>query len=147
MPQSPERNRISCKAYYQRNREKILEKRRRYYASNAHVIKARVEEYSKNNPHKVNAKQARRRATKLQATPGWASKELIETFYKVARLLSMYYGREVTVDHIVPLQGELVCGLHCEANLQLMFGTDNKSKGNYWDVNGDHTENGRYIKV
>ncbi len=37
-----------------------------------------------------------------------------------------------TVDHIVPLQNPLVCGLHCEANLRIILGADNFAKCNRW---------------
>ena len=36
------------------------------------------------------------------------------------------------VDHIVPLQSALVCGLHCEANLEIIPGAANEAKKNYW---------------
>jgi hypothetical protein len=39
---------------------------------------------------------------------------------------------EYHVDHIVPLTSDLVCGLHCEANLQIAVGKDNIAKNNRW---------------
>ena len=74
--------------------------------------------------------QAKRRATKLKATPAWANEGYIKLFYEGAKLEEKRTGRKVHVDHIVPLKGNLVCGLHCEDNMQLLFARDNMSKGN-----------------
>ena len=99
-----------------------MEKRRAY-----------SKEYSKRNPDKVAAKEARRRALKLNATPKWSDKDEILKFYEASRRLSELLGEWYHVDHIVPLVSDIVCGLHCEANLQILIGKDNLSKGNrYW---------------
>ena len=65
---------------------------------------------------------ARRRRVRLQ-TPPWANIRKIEFFYKACP-----YGQEV--DHIVPLKGLLVSGLHVHYNLQYLPVTDNRRKGN-----------------
>lgn len=39
-------------------------------------------------------------------------------------------GIQHQVDHIVPLRHPLVCGLHCEANLQVIPALDNQRKSN-----------------
>lgn len=70
---------------------------------------------------------ARRRATKLMATPRWANHAAIARIYECARFI------EVHVDHIVPLISKRVCGLHVEHNLQLLSSSENSRKGNrYW---------------
>jgi hypothetical protein len=69
----------------------------------------------------------------LRAVPLWADLREIESAYKAAALLSKQTGYVWHVDHAVPLKHTLVCGLHCGANLQLLPGRLNASKGNrYW---------------
>ena len=79
--------------------------------------------YYEQNPHKVIATNARRRAAKLNATMKWGQAG-IEEIYEEAREEGMH------VDHIVPLRGELVSGLHVRHNLQLLTASQNASKGN-----------------
>lgn len=69
-----------------------------------------------------------RRMSKMLRTPSWANKSKIREIYLHARELGM------TVDHILPLRGELVSGLHVENNLQLMPRSANSSKGNKYVV-------------
>lgn len=80
--------------------------------------------WKKRNPDIVTANIALRRAAKLQATPPWFEKELIDVVYAKAK----QWGFEV--DHVIPLKGKNVCGLHCWANLQLLNKSLNASKGN-----------------
>ena len=56
--------------------------------------------------------QAKRRALKKQAIPAWYNNEEVEYIYNLAR------ERELEVDHIVPLNHPLVCGLHVQDNLR-----------------------------
>ena len=57
-------------------------------------------------------------------TPTWANREAIDAIYAEARRMNM------TVDHIVPLRGKTVSGLHVENNLQLLTREENARKGN-----------------
>lgn len=88
----------------------------------------RYKEYARktrrSNPLPYRLKvQLRRRKYRL-ATPAWANKYKIAEIYKEAAIK----GKEV--DHIVPLVSHLVCGLHCEANLQLLSVSENRRKSN-----------------
>ena len=88
------------------------------------------------NPEYPAFKTANYRASKLRATPFWLAGEHydeISEMYAVAKMFQVYTGQEYHVDHIVPLQGETVCGLHVPWNLQILLGAENQSKSNkYW---------------
>lgn len=98
---------------------------------------ARSLKWAKVNPDKINAKNGKRRATRLQRTPLWLTKDellLIEAKYAVAKWLSEVTQVAYHVDHTIPLQGELVSGLHVPSNLVVMRGVDNLSKKNKYEV-------------
>lgn len=63
--------------------------------------------------------------------PAWADLTSIKRIYRAAREMTLKYGVFYTVDHIVPLKSKVVCGLHCEANLQILTKSDNSKKFNY----------------
>jgi hypothetical protein len=75
------------------------------------------------NPGKRKAMNAKRRASKLRQTPPWAELKAIEMFY-----INCPAGHEV--DHIIPLQGVDICGLHVLSNLQYLTVSQNRSKSN-----------------
>ena len=80
-----------------------------------------------------NAANARRRAAKLNATPNWLTEEdlkQIKYLYGLARDAKILTGDDYHVDHIVPLKGKDVCGLHVPWNLQVLPASKNLSKGN-----------------
>ncbi len=117
-------------AYREANKDKVTERERAYRESNKDKITKRMNAYCKANPHIYSANTAKRKASKIKATPVWANKEAIKDMYQLATIFKRT-GINMHVDHIIPLQSKLVCGLHCEANLQLMPAYENKSKGNY----------------
>lgn len=65
-----------------------------------------------------------------RATPPWADLEAIRRVYEEAQALTKATGLQHNVDHIIPLKGETVCGLHVEYNLRVMLKEDNMRKGN-----------------
>lgn len=89
-------------------------------------------EYYRGNRERSANNTAKRRAAKLQRTPDWADHELITLFYAEAQALTDMTGVEHHVDHIVPLQGETVSGLHVATNLQVITAAANLQKGNAW---------------
>ena len=131
---SREAVKAQARKHYERNKQAIKANKREYYRDNKEVIKAKRKDYYENNRGKYNAWTAKRRACKKQATPKWANLSKIEGLYKLAQYLTEKHGRQIHVDHIVPLQNPLVCGLHVEDNLQLLFADENLSKSNSFKV-------------
>jgi hypothetical protein len=85
------------------------------------------------NKGRIAHKNAKRRATKLNATPLWLNEnheEIINWYYKVAACLSDITGTDYHVDHIHPLQGRDFSGLHVPWNLRVIPACDNIRKHN-----------------
>ena len=117
-----EKHRASTKAWYEANKEEKLAKNKAW---------AQV------NKDKVNAFAAKRRAARINRTPSWLTKEdlgKIKELYKEAQKLREETGEEWHVDHIIPLQGENISGLHVPDNLQVIKATENKSKNNRYTI-------------
>lgn len=72
----------------------------------------------------------KRRALKLARIPKWASLDAIQAIYDEAARLTKQTGISHHVDHIIPLQGRLVSGLHVETNLQILPASENLRKYN-----------------
>jgi hypothetical protein len=70
------------------------------------------------------------RASKIKATPKWANAGIIQGFYTEAQRLTRSTGIKHAVDHVVPLNGKNVCGLHVEHNLQILTLSENCKKSN-----------------
>jgi hypothetical protein len=80
----------------------------------------------KKNPGKAGRFSTWARTARV--TPAWARIDVIEDLYALAALYRAA-GISCEVDHIIPLKSDLVCGLHCEQNLQLLSRSDNVMKG------------------
>lgn len=121
------------------NREKISESRRAYRRENSEYISVYDREYRKKNRPKIRQINAKRRFRRKNAVPAWSDISAVNRFYEEADRLTLESGVEYQVDHIVPLVSDLVCGLHCEANLQVITKYENILKGNrYWPgMSGD----------
>jgi 5-methylcytosine-specific restriction endonuclease McrA len=120
--------RESNKMYYAVNKDARADYMREYCADNRHLRAIRDAEWQRNNPDKVAAKNAARRARRINATPSWLTEEdhhEILKFYTEAQRLNHH------VDHIVPLKGKNVSGLHVPWNLQVLPPHENRSKSNH----------------
>lgn len=73
---------------------------------------------------------ARRLKRVAHATPPWADQDAILSIYDEAARLSLETGDKHHVDHIIPLHGKNVCGLHVAENLRAIPARENMRKGN-----------------
>lgn len=94
-------------------------------------------QYVESNRGSINAYLALRRGGKLQQTPNWLTEfDLLKMrcIYSVAAMLTRHNNEPWHVDHIIPLRGKFVSGLHTPANLQVIRGKDNMAKHNSFEV-------------
>lgn len=105
---------------------------KKWASNNRNIANRHIKNWKRKNKDSVNANTAKRRAARLNATPEWLNSghmAEIEGMYLYAQIFSQI-GEQLHVDHIVPLQGENVCGLHAPWNLQVIPASENLSKSN-----------------
>jgi hypothetical protein len=117
------------------------EQRKKYMVLYANEKRTKLREiasrWQKNNKGKVNANTAIRHTSKMLRTPLWLTKEekeRIRCYYQLSAMRTKESGIVWNVDHIVPLQGENVSGLHVPWNLQVIPAADNFKKNNTFYV-------------
>ena len=118
------------KEYYERNRAAVIEKAASRSPEERRAARNRHKEA---NPDVYKALTSLRRRRFRLATPRWLSAEQkmeIRLKYRLAIELSRRTGVRHAVDHIVPLQGESVCGLHVPWNLEVVTQEENLKKSN-----------------
>ena len=120
-------NQVNTERYNLLNREKYLESKNSSYNKQQLKNLLYARQYRKNNPERRVALTVKYRATKLRRTPIWANHFEIKMFYDVAKVLSRG-GVLFHVDHIVPLRGKEVSGLHVQDNLQVLPWHENLKK-------------------
>lgn len=116
--------------YKEKTREAMLLRCMKYVERNPERRRQSANLWARKNKAYNCARENLRRAKKLQATPAWANEFSISQIYRLSRLKSLITGQKWHVDHIVPLVSDIVCGLHCEANLRIIKAKDNISKSN-----------------
>lgn len=132
-PINPEIKKAQKKRHYEKHKEAIAKKLKAYRDKNKDKKKEYFKRYKTKNSVKVNAWNAKRRAAKIQRTPSWLTKDdywLLEQAYELAALRTKMFGFDWHVDHVLPLQGKTISGLHVPTNLQVIPGPENVKKGN-----------------
>jgi len=127
-------------AYFQKlpveEKQRRLQNNYKWKKENQTRVKEYQSIYFKNNRPKRNALQMKRHTSQLQRTPAWLSKEQLqemEEFYSMAKDLERVFQWKHHVDHIVPLLGKTVSGLHVPWNLQILSAKENITKGNRYN--------------
>lgn len=116
-----------------KNKEKQNRTALEWSRGNPEKRKTSTKKWRDNNQGKVLAATIKRRSDKDNRTPPWFEKEEVSELYKLAAGIRKT-GIAVHVDHVIPLRGELVSGLHCLANLQIMTAKGNMEKGNAFEI-------------
>lgn len=119
----PKQQRLAAAQWQRDNKERVNAKSKRWKERNSEHCKLYGKLEKRRKRAYYTALQAARRAAQYRATPAWADKEHILKIYEDCPV-----GYEV--DHIVPLLGENVCGLHVSWNLQIIPKIDNRRKSN-----------------
>jgi hypothetical protein len=130
-----EKRLITAKIWRESNKEIQAIAIKNWRENNQDKLKATYQKWAERNPDKVNAKWMKREASKKQRTPTWLTEDdfwMIEQVYDIAAKRKQMLGGEWHVDHIVPLQGKTVSGLHVPWNLQVLSGTENRTKSNHF---------------
>ena len=124
-----EQYRLRQRAYWHAHKVEHIEKNRQWIVANRDKARAYSLKWARENPEYFAFRHARAR----HATPAWLADDdraSMLALYAEARRVSDETGIKHEVDHIVPLLGENVCGLHVPWNLQILTQFENRSKGN-----------------
>jgi len=123
----------STRIWKAKNKSLVKEINQSNYRKNKDAICAKNKRWAQDNPELFRVRAATRRVDELNRTVSWANDQLIAAYYKEAKRLEELTGIKFHVDHIIPLRGELVSGLHVETNLQLLPAHENLGKSNSFD--------------
>jgi len=115
------------KQYYKENKEKINDRHRNYYVENKDKVLKRQKKHYEENKQSILARKNIQRVNRLKRMPKWADKYEIGLIYADC-------PEGFHVDHIIPLQGEKVSGLHVPENLQYLPAKENLKKSNFFDL-------------
>ena len=113
------------------NPEKVSEASRHWRTKNPEKHKKSYSNWVNSEQGRLlkNASNAKRRAVRLHALPSWLTTEQLQEIKEIYKNCPLGYE----VDHIIPLQGKNICGLHVPSNLQYLLKFDNRSKHNNWN--------------
>ena len=150
MPRDIENTKKLQREWYQKNKDLVKERARAWASANPDKRKVSVDKWRTENLEQHNATnrnwninnkplkaslQAKRKSAILQRTPAWdKDAHLIVAKYQLANMLTRETGIPHHVDHIIPLQGKKVSGLHTFANLRVIPGSDNVKKSNKYII-------------
>lgn len=144
--ENSERARNNRRTWYRENRARVLEEKKREREENPERLRRMEREWRRKNPEKAReydkrwyqrnkganaAQTVAYNCAKMRAHPSWAKEDRrIDKMYEAARLIMNQTGEKIHVDHIIPLRGKTVCGLHVYENLQILPAGCNCEKSN-----------------
>jgi hypothetical protein len=126
----PEASREAGAKWRRENLDAIRRSNTRWESQNPVARRALNTKWRRLNHGASCAFSASRRASRLQRTPAWADQARMTIVYKVATQMSTELGIRMSVDHVIPLQGKIVSGLHVPGNLKIITASENSRKHN-----------------
>lgn len=130
-------NKAKKYGYREANKDRLTEMKRAQYIKHRDKVLAQKKQYRRDNHGAIIALATARKGKVRLRTPKWLSaddKWLIKEAYRLASLRTEMTGIEWHVDHIIPLQGKDVSGLHSIENLQVIPWIDNIRKRNRYEA-------------
>lgn len=128
------RNRMRFRRWVKANPDRAKAIQDKYVKNRPEVVKAKAKRWRQRNLVRRNMDQTKRHASKMQRTPSWLTEEHIKqmkSIYELAHKKTRAEGIQYEVDHILPLQGKNVSGLHVPWNLQVLTASENSRKKNH----------------
>lgn len=133
--QNKDKVRAQALEWHNNNKERSKARQAEYYKANSDSLKLQAAEYRRSHPEARKAMHAQQRVAKLQRTPAWADQKAVNQVYYDCEEINLAAATAgcsefFVVDHIIPLQGKLVSGLHISSNLQIITANANAEKSN-----------------
>lgn len=122
------------KRWQAKNPEKVKTARQAWEKANPELVKAKKKRWIDRHPEKYTALSVASVAKRAKRVPKWNTPEdrwLMTQFYDIAKLRTKCTGKTWEVDHVLPLRGKSVSGLHVPANLQVVLKSENRAKRNF----------------
>jgi hypothetical protein len=150
--ENPEKHSASMRKWIENNRELHATRVKRWQTANKDKVRADAKAWTTANPDKVKAKALRHIkkhpetytargvlsvARRAKRVPKWLTSDdrwLMREAYFLSKLRTKMFGFVWEVDHIIPLRGALVSGLHVPTNLQVIPKRDNRLKHNSFQL-------------
>ncbi len=136
LPKNREADAKRYKEYSEKNKAKIAEKGKAWYEANKERMSQYFKDYRKRRPEVNRAYVAKIRAQKQQGCIDWDDKELNELIiaetYAHCQYINELTGIKHEVDHIIPMNGKTVSGLHHYSNLRVIPADENRRKANLY---------------
>lgn len=128
---NPEKVKLSSKKWHENRREVNNLRSQEYKEANPTKVKELVFRWKKANKGLVNLHNVMREQRIQRATAAWIDLKKTKQIYTLAAKWNELWPEDpVHVDHIIPLKGKNVSGLHTELNLQILRAADNMKKSN-----------------